>query len=230
MSARLLAPLVLVLAIAALWASGLLDNLSWSGLAREQATLIAWVAAHTLLAPCLYVLLYIASATLSLPQGALLSITGGLLFGTVLGGALAVAGATTGAVCLFAIARSAFGDGMARRGGPRLTKLREELRRDGFSYLLALRLIPVVPFWLINLAAPLSGIRLAPFAAATFLGIAPATFVMASIGAGLRGVLAKGERPDLGVIVSLPVLGPLLALAALSVTPVLWKKWRTRDA
>lgn len=223
---RLLIPLGLAATIVLLWATGLTDHLSWAGLAREQAALKLWVAAHPALAPCLFVLLYFASAALSLPQGVLLTMTGGLLFGPLLGGALAVTGATTGAVTLFLIARSAFGDGMARKGGAVLGKLREELRRNGFFYLLTLRLLPVVPFWVINLAAPLAGVRLVHFAVATLFGIMPATFIMASVGSGLSGVLARGERPSAGVIVSWPVLGPLLGLAALSLAPVLWRKWR----
>jgi uncharacterized membrane protein YdjX (TVP38/TMEM64 family) len=155
---------------------------------------------------------------------------GGLLFGTLAGGALAVTGATTGAVLLFLIARSAFAGAMASRGGAALTKLRDDLQRNGFSYMLALRLIPVVPFWLVNLAAALCGMRLGQFATATFIGIIPATFVIASFGAGVGGVLARGERPDLGLLVSWPVLGPLVALAMLSLTPVIWRKWRTRHA
>lgn len=223
---RLIAPIVLLLLIAAIWALGLTDRLSWSGLARNQEALHAWVAAHRWLAPCLFVALYAVSVALSLPQAALLTMAGGLLFGTAAGGALAVTGATIGAVSLFLIARSAVAGPMARRGGATLAKLREELRLNGFSYLLAIRLIPVVPFWLVNLAAALCGMRLRPFALATFLGIMPGTFVIASIGAGVGDVLARGERPDFAVLVSWPVLGPLLALAVLSLMPVIWRKWR----
>jgi uncharacterized membrane protein YdjX (TVP38/TMEM64 family) len=227
---RLIPPAILVILIVAAWALGVTDRLSWAGLAESQTTLKAWVVAHPGLAPCLFVLIYIASATLSLPQGALLTLVGGLLFGTVGGGALAATGATIGAVCLFLIARSAFAEPLARRGGAALGKLREELGRNGFAYLLALRLIPVVPFWLVNLAGALCGMRLSAFASATAIGILPATFITASIGSGIGGVLAKGEKPSLAVLFSWPVLGPLLALAVLSVMPVLWRKWRPRDA
>lgn len=229
-SRRLIAPAILVALIAAAWAFGVTDRLSWSGLAASQTALKAWVATHPWLAPCLFVGVYTASSTLSLPQGALLTLIGGLLFGTIAGGALAAVGATTGAVCLFLIARTAFAEPLARRGGAALGKLRDELRRNGLAYLLALRLIPVVPFWLLNLAAPLCGMRLRPFAIATAIGILPMTFIMASIGAGVGGVLARGDKPDLGVLFSWPVLGPLLALAVLSVAPVLWRKWRARHA
>ncbi len=227
---RLIAPVVLIALIAAIWVLGLTDRLSWSDLARNQAVLLGWVEAHPWLAPGLFVVAYTASVALSLPHAALLTTAGGLLFGTMAGGALAVTGATAGAVLLFLIARSAVSGSTAERGGIALTKLREDLRQNGFSYLLALRLIPVVPFWLVNLAAALSGVRLSQFVAATFIGIIPATFVIASIGAGVGGVLARGERPDLSLLLSWPVLGPLLALAMLSLTPVIWRKWRTLHA
>jgi uncharacterized membrane protein YdjX (TVP38/TMEM64 family) len=225
---RLIAPLVLLALIAAAWAFGLADRVSWSGLARHQAALQDWVTAHRWLAPGLFVAAYTVSVALSLPQATLLTMAGGWFFGTVAGGALAVLGATIGAVSLFLIARSAVGGAMQSRGGIALGKLREELRRNGFSYLLAIRLIPVVPFWLVNLAAALCGMRLGQFATATFIGIMPATFVIASVGAGLSVVLANGERPDLGLLFSWPVLGPLLALAVLSLMPVIWRKWRAR--
>jgi len=227
---RLIAPVVLIVLIAAVWSLGLANRLSWTALAQNQALLNDWVTAHRWLAPCLFVAAYTASVTLSLPQAALLTMAGGLLFGTLAGGALAVSGATIGAVLLFLIARSAVAGPLAAQGGAALTKLREDLQRNGFSYLLAIRLIPVVPFWLVNLAAALCGMRLSQFAIATFIGIIPATFVIASIGAGVGGVLARGQRPDLSLVFSWPVLGPLLALAMLSLTPVIWRKWRTRHA
>ncbi len=190
----------------------------------------AWVAAHPWLAPCVFVLIYTASVTLSLPQAAPLTLIAGLLFGTALGGTLAAISATIGAVLLFLIARSAVAEPIARKGGAALGKLREELGRNGFAYLLAIRLIPVVPFWLINLAAALCGMRLRDFTVATAIGILPATFITASIGAGLGGVLTTGEKPDFSVLVSWPVLGPLVALALLSLSTVVWRKWQARHA
>src|SRR5580700_10994114 len=114
---RLIAPIVLIALIVAIWASGVTDRLSWSDVARYHTALTTWVAAWPWLAPCLFVVFYTASVTLSLPEAALLTMTGGLLFGTVIGGVLAVTGATIGAVFLFLIARSAFSDTMTRRGG-----------------------------------------------------------------------------------------------------------------
>ena len=217
---RFLPLLLLLAALAAVWWSGWLDQLSWTGLATHRAALAAVVADHPVGAPALFVALYIAVAALSVPEAAVVTLAGGLLFGTILGGILTVVGATI----LFAVARSALAEPLARRGGSVMRAVRDRLQRDGFLYLLSIRLIPAFPFWLVNLAAALCGMRLLPFAAATFIGIAPGTFVFASIGAGIGSVLAAGGRPDLSLIFSWPVLGPLVALAALSLLPLLWRR------
>ena len=226
---RYLPLILLAAAFAAIWWSGLTRELTWAGLARNQALLAGWVGAHPVLAGGVYVGLYAVSTALSLPQAALLTIAGGLLFGAVLGTGLAVTGATAGAIVLFLAARSALGEALARRGGAALGKVREALQRDGFSYLLAIRLIPLFPFWLVNLAASVCGMRLGVFALATLIGIVPGTFVFASIGAGVGSVLAAGGTPNLSVIFSLPVLGPLLGLAVLSLAPIAWKRWKRGD-
>ena len=223
-------PLVLlILAGVVVWRSGLAGQLSWAALARHQAALRVLVAAHPVAAPAAFVGVYALLVAFSVPEAALVTVTGGLLFGPLLGGALAVLGSTLGAVVLFLVARTALADIVARRARGLIARIRPGLERDGFSYLLALRLLPVVPFWLVNLGAALCGMRLFPYAAATLLGIVPATFVFAWIGAGVGDVLAAGGRPDLHVIFSPAVLGPLAALAALSLAPVAWRHLRRRD-
>lgn len=221
--------LVLVLAVLGVvaWRSGLGAALSWNGLARHQARLLAVVAAHPIVAPLVYAALYAIWVAVSIPEAALVTVAGGLLFGTLLGGAMAVLGATSGAVIIFLVARTAFAGTMRRRAGALLDRIRPGLHRDGFSYLLALRLVPA-PFWLVNLGAALCGMRLVPYAAATLIGIIPATFILASIGAGVGGVLAAGRSPDLAVLFSARILGPLVAMAALALLPVAWRTMRRR--
>ena len=131
--------------------------------------------------------------------------------------------ATLGACLLFLAARYALAETLARRAGPLIGQVRTGLQRDGFWYLLSLRLLPVVPFWLLNLAPALAGMRLAPYAAATFLGIIPGTAVFAGIGAGLGQVFEAGGRPDLSIIFSPGILLPLLGLAALSLAGAWWR-------
>lgn len=225
---RMLPLLVLLAGLGLAYALGWHRALSWPALAASRAGLQAMADAHPLASALGYVAFYAAVVAVSVPGAVVITVTGGLLFGTLLGSVLAVAGATIGAVALFLAARSAAGGLLAARAGPWLERLRPGLERDGFHYMLALRLIPVVPFWLANLVPALVGMRLAPFALATFLGIIPATAVFASLGAGIGHVLDAGGTPDLSLIVSAPVLLPLLALAALSLLPPLWKRWRNR--
>ena len=228
---RRLLPLLTLLAVfVAIWTSGITDQFTWRGLARHQAGLTDWVSRRPVAAPVAYVAFYAAVAALSVPEAALVTVAGGLLFGTLLGGALAVFGATLGSIVLFLAARSALAGNFVRHDGSMLARARGALQREGFSYLLAMRLIPAFPFWLVNLAAAFGGMQLLPYTIATLIGITPGTLVFASLGAGLGSVLARGERPDLTVVFSARVLLPLLALAALSLLPVLWRWRRRRDA
>jgi uncharacterized membrane protein YdjX (TVP38/TMEM64 family) len=224
-------PLLLLLAAAAAaWAGGLTQQIGWPALARNQAVLVTWVASHPIIAPSLYMLIYAGAVLLSLPEAAVITVAAGLLFGTWLGGILAVLGSSAGAIALFLLVRYNLADAIVGRRGRFLDAVRRGLRRDGFSYLLAIRLVPAFPFWLVNLAAALSGMRLLPYVAATVLGVMPATFVYASIGAGLGDVLSAGGTPDLAVIFSPRILGPLIGLAALSLLPIAWRRWKRSGA
>jgi uncharacterized membrane protein YdjX (TVP38/TMEM64 family) len=222
--------LLLLAALAVAWASGLTQQISWTGLTRHQAALTAWVTSHPFTAPTLYILLYAVAVLLSLPESAVLTVAGGLLFGTAFGGILAILGSSAGAVALFLAVRYHLADAVAARHGRFLGAVRLGLRRDGFSYLLAIRLVPAFPFWLVNLAAALSGMRLLPYASATVIGVMPATFVFASIGSGVGDVLTMGGRPDLGVVFSARILGPLIGLAVLALLPVVWRLWKRSGA
>jgi uncharacterized membrane protein YdjX (TVP38/TMEM64 family) len=167
-----------------------------------------------------------------------------MLFGIVLGGIAAMAGATMGAICVFLIARSALGELLVRRAGPVADKLMQGFRADAFSYLLFLRLVPVFPFWLVNLVPALCGVRLGTFAAATVLGILPATFAFASLGAGLDSVIAAQHHAyrscqaagrsdcrltlDVDTVLTPELLAALVALALLALLPVMIRRLRAR--
>jgi uncharacterized membrane protein YdjX (TVP38/TMEM64 family) len=196
----------------------------WDSLARHQGALTGWVGAHPVVSAGLYLLAYVLTAALSLPQATVLTVAGGLLFGTVLGGVLTVTGATIGASILLLVVGSAFGKTLDRHRHRIPAVVQDRLARDGFSYLLALRLVPLFPFWVVNLVAAVAGIRLAVFFPATLLGVAPASFVMSSIGAGVGAILAEGRTPDLGLLFSARILLPLAGLAALSLLPTLFRR------
>jgi uncharacterized membrane protein YdjX (TVP38/TMEM64 family) len=223
-----LLPLLAVLGL--LYALGAQRELNWASLARRQADLHAFVTARPLLASAGFVGLYTTAVAVSFPGAVVLTVAGGLLFGTVLGAGLTLLGATAGSVLIFLAARTALAPLLATRAGPGLERFRVGLGRNAFSYILAMRLIPVIPFWLTNLAPALLGVRLAPFALATAIGIIPGSTIYASLGAGIGGVLAAGGRPDLTVIFTPPVLLPLLGLALLALLPVGWRAWKGPDA
>ena len=224
-------PVITILGVlGALYAAGLQHELTFANFSRRLGDLHRFTEAEPVLAPLAYIATYAALVALCIPTGSLLSVSGGVLFGVVPGTAYAVLAATLGATLVFMIARTVLADLVAHRAGALLDRVRPGLQRDGFSYLLAMRLLPVVPFWLLNLAPALAGMRLAPFVIATALGIIPATAVYVSLGAGFGEALAAGQRPDLSVIFSARILLPLLALAALSLVPVGWRHWQQRRA
>jgi uncharacterized membrane protein YdjX (TVP38/TMEM64 family) len=201
-------------------------HFGWGVLARHQDSLRQLVSTYPVAAPLVYVLAYVLTAALSLPQATLLTVTGGLLFGPMFGATLTVIGATIGASILLVVARNAMGDALTRRGGRPVAAARAELQQDRFAILLALRLLPLFPFWAVNLAAAAAGMRLTAFVPATALGIAPACFIFSSIGAGVGEVLAAGRAPDMSALAAPRVLLPLLGLAALSLLSVVWRRWR----
>ena len=224
-------PLLGLLALAlAVYASGLHRQLSIATLQTQREALQAFVADHPLSAPLAFILTYTAATTLSLPGAVLLTLTAGFLFGTWLGGLWSVLGATAGAVAVFLVARTAVGSALHDRAGPWLQRMEAGFREDAFSYLLVLRLIPLFPFWLVNLVPAVLGVPLATYAIATFVGIIPGAFVFAGAGSGLGVVLDQGGQPNLRLILEPQVLAPLLGLAVLAILPVAYRRWRRPPA
>jgi len=143
----------------------------------------------------------------------------------LLGTALSVTGATLGAIAVFLAARAGLA-GLLTRAGPRVRRLEAGFHRDALSYLLILRLIPLFPFWLINIAAGATGMRLGTFLVGTFFGIIPVTFVYASLGSGLGEAIEGGHTPGLGALLQPGILLPILGLAVLALVPVLYRRRR----
>jgi uncharacterized membrane protein YdjX (TVP38/TMEM64 family) len=208
----------------------LLRSVGWDGLASHQALLQAWVAQHPVAASGSFLLVYIVAVSVSVPNAGILTVTGGLLFGKFPGFALTLVGGTIGASILLLIVRSAFSGSLGRHRQRIPETMRNRMATDGFSYLLALRLVPLFPFWLVNLAAAVAGIRLAVYVPATLLGIAPTTFILSSIGAGVGGVLERGETPDLSVLFAPGILLPLIGLAVLSLLPAIFRRRKSIHA
>jgi uncharacterized membrane protein YdjX (TVP38/TMEM64 family) len=178
--------LVSVIAIAVGWHEGLSPIV----LIERRVAIEEFVGEHRLAALAAFAGIYALAVALSLPGAALLTVSAGVIFGGLAGGLASLIGATAGATAIFLIARSALGGWLVRRAGGHTEKLAAGFCADAFNYLLFLRLVPLFPFWLVNLVPALCGVRLATFVGATVLGIIPATFAFAFFGAGLDSAIA----------------------------------------
>ncbi len=189
-SVKRLLPLVILLAVMAvvIWQEWYL-YISFSKIIEHEGALKQFVDDYLLLAILAYMSLYVAVVALSLPGGALLSITGGFLFGLVLGGFATVVAATIGASIIFLIAKTSLGEPLAARAGPWLEKLRQGFQENALSYLLFLRLVPAFPFWLVNLAPAVLGVKLRTYVLGTFFGIIPGTLAFTFLGVGLQSII-----------------------------------------
>ena len=226
---RWIALAALVLAGVLCYALGLHRYLTFHALAEHREWLIAEVRSLGYLGPLAFIAIYALVAGLSIPGAAVMTLAGGFLFGTVLGTLYNLLGATLGATAVFLIARSAFGGILERRAGPLLKKVEADFRRDAVSYLLVLRLVPLFPFWLVNLVPAFFGMRLRTYVLCSFFGMLPGALVYSSVGAGLGMILDRGETPDLGIVYDPRILLPLLGLALLALAPVLYKRWKRRQ-
>jgi uncharacterized membrane protein YdjX (TVP38/TMEM64 family) len=225
-------PFLLILLCAIAGVVFLRDKISFDALARHSADLLSFRDANYFWASIGFIALYIATVALSLPGATIVTLTGGFLFGLFPGVLYSVVGATLGAALVFLAARAGFGTDLAARleaRGGVAARMQVALQQNQWSALLIMRLLPILPFFLVNLIAASVGVRLWPFVATTMLGIIPASLVFTSIGAGLGDVLAAGQAPDLGIIFTPPILLPLLGLAALAALPVMVKAWRGKE-
>lgn len=230
-SVRRLLPLAaLALAVAAVFAFDLDRYLTFEALRDNRVRLTSFVAQNGVLAWIAYVLIYAAAVALSLPGGAVLTIAGGFLFGTLLGGALVILAATAGATMLFLIAKTALGDPLRARAGPFLKKMEAGFQENALSYLLVLRLIPLFPFFIVNLVPAFLGVNLRTYVLATFVGIIPGSLVYASVGAGLGSVLDRFEAFAPSSILTPQIAVALVGLAMLALLPVAYRKLRARHA
>ena len=230
-SVRRLLPLAaLALAVAAVFAFDLDRYLTFDSLRENRAALTGFVAANGVLASVVYVLIYAAAVALSLPGGAVLTIAGGFLFGTLLGGALVVLAATVGATLLFRIAKTALGDPLRARAGPFLKKMEAGFQENAVSYLLFLRLIPLFPFFIVNLVPAFLGVTLRTYVLATFVGIIPGSLVYASVGAGLGSVFDRSEAFSPSSVLTPQIAVALVGLAVLALLPVLHRMLKARRA
>ncbi|MCA3254734.1 MAG: TVP38/TMEM64 family protein [Alphaproteobacteria bacterium] len=229
---RLLPLAILLTGLGVFFAAGGTEIVSFQTLSDRYADLEAYVAANRLTAALIFVALYAGLVSLVVFPGAVvLTLSGGLLFGTFVGGTLTVIGATIGATVVFLATRTAFADLLKRKAGARLSALQAGFEKNAFSYLLALRLTPLAPYYVVNIAGGVFGMKLSHYVVATLFGVMPATYVYSGLGAGLGATIRAGEDIHVAGLASQPeVVLPLIGLGLLSLAPVFLKRRKERAA
>ena len=228
-SAGRVVPLVLLaVGLAAFFVFDLNQYVSLDALKTHRETLQSWVVNYGVLTAAIFMLVYALAVAFSVPGAVFITIAGGFMFGPYLGTVYVVVGATIGAVGVFLAAKYALGDVLRARAGPAIKRMEAGFRENEMSYLLILRLVPLFPFWLVNLVPAFLGVSLRTYTIGTLLGIIPGAFVYALVGVGAGAVLDAGGDLNLGIIFEPRFLAPIIGLAVLACIPIVYKKIRGR--
>ena len=218
----------LLLAVVLLFLFGPDNETLLAGLRTHRETLLALVADYAIFAELVFAVIYAVAIALSIPGGAMMTIIGGFLFGPLRTTLYVVVAATLGATVLFLIARGAVGDRLRSRAGPWMAKMEAGFQDNAMSYLLVLRLVPLFPFFMVNLVPAFLGVPLRTYVIATFFGIIPGTFVFALAGGGLGSALDASAEFSISAVLTPEVVAALVGMAVLALVPVIYKKFHKK--
>ncbi len=215
MKKKILIFLILIGAIAIFYSFDLQRFLTLKSLKENRQTLMLTYQTHRTPFIIGFILIYTAQTALSLPGAAILTLAGGAIFGAVMGTIWVNIGATTGALLAFLLARTLLRDWVFNRFGQRMLSLDNGLNENGLSYLLFLRLVPLFPFFLVNLACGITGLSIKTYLIGTMIGILPGSFVYANAGASLASIESISQVASTRVLVSLALLGLFALIPAM---------------
>ncbi|MEM9221987.1 MAG: TVP38/TMEM64 family protein [Pseudomonadota bacterium] len=226
--------------VVVLYLVGAAKYFSLSFIVREHESLAALVGQNIILATIAYVVVYVVAVAVSFPGASLLTIVGGIVFGTILGTILTVLAATAGATLIFLAAKTSVGAFLRTKASGFAERFAKGFEENAFSYLFLIRLMPVFPFWLVNIAPTLFNVRVGTYIAATALGIIPGTLAYSLLGDGLGATIKELEMRDpgcaeagtcqigAGVLLSPGPLIAMVGLVAVALIPLVVKKVRAR--
>ena len=213
---------LIILLISAAWASGLMDMVNLETIKAQRGQLLDIVTAHPVFSVAGFIALYTVAVALSLPIATVLTLLGGFLFGRWLGMIAIVISATAGATIIFLIARSALGTSLREKAGPLYNKIAANMESNAVGYMLFMRLVPLFPFFLVNIVPALFNVGLLPFVITTLIGIIPGTFVYANVGRELGTIDSLSDLASPESLIALTLLG-LFALI-----PALFRQFKPR--
>ena len=221
---KIVIALAIALAIGAFFYFDFGQFLSLTALKDNRDSLLAFTDANFVSAVGIFIAAYVIVAGLSLPGAVILTLAGGFLFGATMAALFINVGATTGATLAFLTARHLLRDTVEQKFGKWLGPFQEGFAKNAFSYLLTLRLIPLFPFFVVNLVSGLTRVNVGTYIAATALGIIPGSFVYAYAGRQL------GTINSLQEIASPNVIGAFVLLGLLALVPVIYKRVTAKRA
>tara|TARA_Y100001933_G_scaffold200673_1_gene201995 strand:- start:102 stop:797 length:696 start_codon:yes stop_codon:yes gene_type:complete len=194
---------------------------------NNQSELLIFIEKKFILSLIFFTILYLVSTALSLPIGTFLTFLGGYIFGGFIGFFLVVIGATLGAVILFLIIKAGFIKSFEsiKRKSEILNKIKLGVEKDIWSYLFFIRFLPVFPFWFVNIAPAILGVRFFPYLVTTFFGIMPGTLSIIMIGSGVEDIVNQKDDFNLNIFEQKKILIGLLVLSVISILPIFLKKF-----
>ncbi len=217
------APLgVIALLMVLAYVTGIHEKLSINALQEHKGALLENVAARPFLSSVAFMGAYILSVALSLPIATVLTLAGGFLFGKWLGTLFVVSSATFGAVIIFLIAKTSLGETLREKAGGLYARIEGNMKENAVGYLLFMRLVPLFPFFLVNIVPALFNVPLRVFVLTTFVGIMPGSFVFVNVGEQL------GEIESLSDLVSKETLFAFALLGVFALIPTLYKQFKAR--
>jgi len=221
---KLLPLIILLLGLGAFFYFHLYEYINLETLKTHRSQLLQWTIQYPIVIAGSFILIYIIAVAISMPQAIFLTILGGFLFGPIFGTIYVVIGATIGATIIFLAAKTALHDLLMAKAGHWMKKITSSFQDNAVSYMLFLRLVPLFPFWLVNIVPAFLGIRTRIYLFTTFFGILPGTFVYILLGHGLGTIIDQGKELNLGIIFKPEILAPLIGLGILSLVPIIYKK------
>ncbi len=224
-------PLIIILAGLGLgYAFGLQNYFSLTYLSEQRGYLEGLVSQNFWLAAISFFIIYTLAVAFSFPAASILTIFGGFLFGWLVAGLLVVFSATLGATLLFWAAKSSFGGFLREKLAGTAANFADGFAKDAFGYLLVLRIAPIFPFFVINIAPALFNVKTRDYVLATFLGIIPGVFAYTWLGEGVGSILdaakAKGTTPSVGDLVTPQITIAFVAMAVVAAIPLIIKRFR----
>ena len=216
--------MILVLGVVVFFALGGHHYLSLDVIKNNYQSLVNFTDENFIVSCLIFSIVYILVVAFSIPGASVMTLVGGFLFGIYVGSILVVFSATIGAVIVYLAVKSALGEILKNKANGNIEKMRNGFENDAFNYLLSIRLVPIFPFFIINIACGMLGVKFRDFFWATFLGIIPGSVIYVWVGTGLGFALKQGEDLNLGIIFQPQFIVPIIALALLSLVPIILKK------